>query len=65
MCPLKWHLKDNWSPMVDDTAVQIPLSQVCAEVVYWWLQNDRWGFDVSLQVPPPSLLLHANVCLSV
>ena len=65
MHPLQWRLKDHWSPMVDDPAVQIPLSQVCVEAVHWWLQNDRWRFSVPLEVPPPSLLLHTDVCLSV
>ena len=56
MNPLQWCLKDHWSPMVDDLAVQMPLSQECVEAVRWWLQ-ERWVFSAPLQVPPPSLLL--------
>ena len=56
MCPLQWCLKDHWSAMVDDPAVQIPLSQE-------WLQDDRWVFGVPLQVPPLPLLLHTNTSL--
>ena len=53
MRPLQWHLKDCWSPMVDDPANQIPLSQECIEAVLWWLQEDRWLSGVPLQVPVP------------
>ena len=31
MCLLQWRLKDHWSPMVDDPAVQISLLQECVE----------------------------------
>ena len=51
--------------MVDDPAIQIPLSQECVEAVCWWLQEERLGFGVPLQVPPPSMLLHTDMCLSV
>ena len=63
MRPFPWHLKDHWSPMVDDTAVQMPLLQECVEAVRWWLQEDRWVFIVLLQVPHPSLLLHNDAFL--
>ena len=58
MRPLQWRLKDYWSPMVDNPAVQIPLLLECVEAVCSGLQEDRWVFGVPLQVPPPSLLLH-------
>ena len=64
MCPLQWRLKDQWSPMVDDPAVQIPLLQECVEAVRWWLQEDRWVLNVPLQAPPPFLLLHTDASLS-
>ena len=51
MHTLQWHLKDHWFPMVDDLAVQIPLSQECVEAVRWWLQEDRWVSGVPLLVP--------------
>ena len=63
MRPLLWRLKVHWYPLVDDPAVQIPLSQQCVEAVRWWLQEDRWVFGVPLQVPPPSLLMHTDVSL--
>ena len=49
--------------MVDDLAVQIPLSPECAEAVRLWLQEDKWVFVVPLQVPPLSLLLHTDASL--
>ena len=58
MCPLQWRLKDHWSPMVDDPAVQIPLLQECIEAVCWWLQEDRWAF-VSLS----RFFLHPCCCI--
>ena len=64
MRPLQWGLKDHWSPVVGNPAVQIPLSSVCVEAVCWWLQEDRWVFGVPLQVPPLSLLLHTDMSLS-
>ena len=64
MRPLQLCLKDHWSPTVDDLAIEIPLSEEFMEAVRWWLQEDGWGFGVPVQVPPPSLLLHTDVCLS-
>ena len=42
MWPLQWHLKDSWSPVMDDPATPIPLSQTCVETVRWWLQEVRF-----------------------
>ena len=64
MRPLQWHLKDHWFPVVDNPAVQIPLSPECMKAGRWWLQEDSWVFAVALQVPPPSLLLHTSSSLS-
>ena len=63
MRPLQWHLKDHWSPMVDDPAVRILLSQESVEAVHWWLKEDKRVFGVPLQVPPSSLLLHTDASL--
>ena len=55
--PLQWRLRDH-------LAVQIPLLPECLEAVRWWLQENRWVFGDPLQVSPPSLLLHNDVCVS-
>ena len=50
--PLQWHLRDSWSPALEDPATPISLSQTFVEAVWWWLQGIRWILDASLQVRP-------------
>ena len=64
MWPLQWHLKDSWSPVTDDPATPIPLSQTCVEAVRWWLQEERRTSGVPLQVQPPSLSLYIDASLA-
>ena len=59
-----WRLKDLWSPMSDTPSLPAHLLPERAEVVRWWLQEDRWLAGISLQVPPPSLLLFTDAPLS-
>ena len=54
--PLQWQLKSHWSLALDDPSVLVPMSQDYIMLVHWWLQEERWGSGVPLQMPPPSLL---------
>ena len=58
MHPLRWLLKDLWSPMSDNLSLLVLLSLECTEAVCCWLQEERLVSGIPLHVSPPSLLLH-------
>ena len=57
---LQWQLKGHWSQARDPPSLPVPLSGRIREDLAWWLDDRNLTVGVSLDTPPPEMLLFSD-----
>ena len=55
MCPLQWHLRDRWLPVMGDPSALIPWLQEVNDSIVWWM--DATNLEVGVPLSSPALFL--------